>query len=85
MLLGFPLLAESRGYSLVAVHRLLTAVASLVWSTGFRAQASGAVAPGLWSTGSVAVAPGLWSTGSVAVVTRGIFLDQGSNLSLLFL
>ena len=40
--MGFSLV-ESRGYSLAAVHRLLTAVASLV------------AAPRLWSTGSAVV------------------------------
>ena len=47
------LVAASRGYFLVAVHRLLTAVASLV-------------GPGLESTGSVVLALGLSCHGSTA-------------------
>ena len=74
--MGFSLIVVSRDYSRV-VCRLLMAGASCC-----RAQALGA-----WA--SVASAPGLYSTGSVAVTYRlrcsaacGIFLDQGSNLSL---
>ena len=33
---GFSLAAVSRGYSLVTVGGLLTAVGSVVWSMGFR-------------------------------------------------
>ena len=52
--------------------------ASLAGGTGSRARASVVGAPGLQSTGSVPVLQGL--TCSAA---RGVFLDQGSNLSLL--
>ena len=75
----FSLFAASRGHSLVVVRRLPTAVVSLVPEHGL--QGSGL---------SVAVAPRLWSTGLMVVVHRlscsvacAIFLDQGSNLSLL--
>ena len=44
VLMGFSLVAVSRGYSLLVVHRHLIAVASLV------------AAPRLWSTGSVVMA-----------------------------
>ena len=36
---GFSLVVASRGYSPVAMHELLTVVASLSWSTGSRAWA----------------------------------------------
>ena len=36
--MGFSLLAVSRGYFLIAVHRLLTAVASLTANHGFQAK-----------------------------------------------
>ena len=78
---GFSLVAvASRGYSLVAVLKLLTVVASLVAEHGLYlgAQAS-VVVSGLWSTGSVAVAPGLSCS-----TACGIFLVQGSNLCLLY-
>ena len=76
---GFSAVMESRGSSLVAVHRFLTAVASLVAAYGL-----------LGHGGSVAAATGLQSTGSV-VVTRGLSYseahgslpDQGSNPCLL--
>ena len=77
--LGFALVAARGGHSLVAVFRLLIAVASLV--AEHRPSSA-------WA--SVAVAPGLWSAGPMAVVHRlscctacGIFLDQGSCLLLL--
>ena len=45
---GFYLVAASRGYSLVVVHRLLIAVASLVAEHGLQGtQASAVAAPGL--------------------------------------
>ena len=58
--MGFSLVVESRGFSLVAVHRLLIAVASLVaerrlWGE----QASAVVVLGLSSTGSVVMVRGL--------------------------
>ena len=75
MLLGLSLVAESGGYSLVAVCGLLTVVASRVvehrlW--GLRA--SVVAAPGLSSTGLVVEVPGLSFT-----LTCRIFLDQGSS------
>ena len=61
--LGLSLAAASRGYSLVAVHRLLTAVSLLVAEHG---------APG--TQASVDVVHGFsWS------MACGIFLNQGSN------
>ena len=46
--MGFSLVAEIRGYSLVAVHEVLTAVASLaVEHRLYGAQASVVMAPGL--------------------------------------
>ena len=45
---GFPLVAESRGYSLVAVHKFLTVVASFVVEHGlYGMPVSAAAAPGL--------------------------------------
>ena len=72
--IGFLLVAAGRGCSLVAVHRLLVAVACLVAEPGLSVVA----APGLGSTGSVIVAHGLSCSAA-----RGIFLNQGSNLCLL--
>ena len=43
---GFSLVAASRGYSLVAVLRLLIEVAPLLWSTDSRVRASEVVVPG---------------------------------------
>ena len=75
---GFSLVAMSRGYSLVAVHRLLTAVASLVEQGS---AALGPQEPG--HVGTVVAAPGLSNTGSVDRVhglsysaACAIFLDQ---------
>ena len=77
---------RERGHSLVEVHRLLAAGASLIvgrrpWGT----RAAAVAACGLHSCSS-----GLESTGSVVAVhrlicseARGIFLDQGSDLCLL--
>ena len=60
---GLSLVVASRGYSLVAVHRLLIAVASLVAEHGLQStQPSAVVAYGL-----------------SCLVTCGIFLDQGLN------
>ena len=61
MLQGFSLVAASGGYSLVAVFRLLTAVASLVVEHGSRARglqylqlpSSRAQTQYLWRTGLV--------------------------------
>ena len=62
----------SEGYSLVAVCRLLIAVASLFADLGLKGeQASVVVAPGLQSTASVVVA----HSGAC-----GIFPDEGWNL-----
>ena len=67
------------GYSLVAVHELLIAVAFLI-----------AEPQALDKRTSEPVAPRLWSIGSVVVTHRlgchaacGIFPDQGSNPCLL--
>ena len=75
------LVAASRGYSLVSVHGLLTAVASLVAEQGSRV-------PGLqwlWRMGSVVEVSGLSRVDSVVVAhwlscseACGIFPDQGS-------
>ena len=61
-------------YSLVAVHKLLIAVASLVAEYG------------LWHAGSVVVAPRFWNTCSTVGACKlscpmvcGIFSDQGLN------
>ena len=61
----------SGGYSLVVVHRLLIAVASLVVEKGSRVQTPDCR---LQSADSVVVAHGLSCS-----VACGIFLDQGSN------
>ena len=77
---GFSVVAESRGSSLVAEkHRLLIAVASLVAEHGlWGARASAVSGPGLQSTGSIVVAHGLSCS-----TACGIFLDHRSNLCLL--
>ena len=83
---GFSLVSESRGYSLVAVHRLLTVVASMVakhdlsdlWASGAAAYRPSSVLPVLQSTGSTAVMHGLSCPAAC-----GIFLDQGLNLHIL--
>ena len=61
---GFSLFSESRGYSLAAVCRLLSAVAShvalwLLWLKGAKASVFAV-------SGSRAQAPQLWGTGLVA-------------------
>ena len=67
------------GLSLVAVHGLLTAVASLVADHQLQGiRASGVSAPGLWSTGPIVVAHG-----QSCSTACGIFPDEGSNLRLL--
>lgn len=72
----FSPVAVSEGYSLVAVCRLLIAVASLVAEHRLKGeQASVAVNPGLQSTASVVVAHGLSCSASCR-----IFPDEGSNL-----
>ena len=75
---GFSPVVASGGYFVVVIHELLTAVASLAEHGLQGAQASVAVAPGLWSTGSVAVGRGVSCS-----VLCGIFPDQGSKLCLL--
>ena len=75
---GFSLVVASRGYSLVAVCRFLTVVASLdmeQWALG--------------CVGLVAEAPGFESTGLVAVVHElssskacGIFCTRDPTMSL---
>ena len=76
---GFSLVAESEGSSLIAVHRLLTAGASPARGLQeLRHMGSGVAAPTLQSMGSAAVAHGLSCS-----VACGIFPDQGSNLCLL--
>ena len=86
LLLGlfFPLAVVSRGYSLVAVHMLLIAVAFLVVEYGLQTiQASLSVAHGFASCSS----RGLEGTGSIVVAHRlsfsmtcGMLSDQGSNI-----
>ena len=77
---GFSLVAVSGGYSLVAVHGLLIAVASLVPEHGLSgAPSSVAATRGLsrsWLLGSRAQTRGKGLSFSAAC---GIFLDQGSN------
>ena len=79
LLHGLSLVALSGSYFLLAVCRLLIAVASFVAEHRLQAVRASAVA-----------APGLQGTGSAVVVQRlscskacRIFLDQGSNLCLL--
>ena len=60
---GFSLVAMSRGYSVIAIHRLLTAAASLV--AEHRLQARWLQQP--WHVGSAAMARGLSSRGSWAL------------------
>ena len=63
------------GYSLVVVHRLLIAVASLLWGTG-------SMAPGLqefWPVGSTARAHFVVVHGLSCSAACGIFRDQSSN------
>ena len=73
---SLALVVASKGYSLAAGFRLLTAVPSL----GSRAHELHSVgaAHGLQSVGSAVVVHGLSCTAA-----RGIFLDQGMNLCLL--
>ena len=65
-MLAFSLVVESRGYSVVAGHSLLTAVASLVAEhvAALGSQASVAAARGLASCGSQAVEHRLSSRGT---------------------
>ena len=57
---GFSLVVASRGYSLIAVHKLLTAVAYFIVEHGVSgAWASIVLARGLQTTGSVVAAPRL--------------------------
>ena len=73
----FSLVAESGGYSLVAV------CGPRLWSTGSRVR-------GLQFLGSVVAAPGIQNTGSLVMAPGpscsaacGILPDQGSNSCLL--
>ena len=64
--MGFPAVVVSGGYSLVEVHRLRIAVASLaaehgLWVLGPQQ---------LWPMVSGVAAPRLWSTGSVVMMHR---------------
>ena len=67
--LGFSLVAESRGYSLVEVRRLFIVVASLVEEHGLGGFSS--VVLRLQGTGSILVAHGLGCS-----VASGVFLEQ---------
>ena len=72
------LVVVSGAGSLVAVHGLLTAEASLLEEHGLSGKRVSAVAaPGLQSTGSIAAVHGL------SCSACGIFLAQGLNLCLL--
>ena len=82
---GFSLAVASWGCSLVAVHRLLVAVASLAehglweaWVSAVAAHVLCGAALGLWSPGSIVVAHGI-----SCFTACGIFPNQGSNLCLL--
>ena len=76
---GLSLMMVSGEYSLVAVHRLLTALASLIAKHGLKGMwASGVAAPGLPSTGSTGVAYRLSCS-----MACGIFPDPGLNPHLL--
>ena len=76
---GFSLVSASRGYSRVAVHGLLIAVASLVAEHRLQgARASVVVAPGRSSSGSIVVAHRLSCSAPC-----GFFPDQGLNPCLL--
>ena len=77
---GFSVVAESRGSSLVAEkHRLLIAVASLVAEHGlWGARASAVSGPGLQTTGSIVVVHRLSCS-----TARGTFPGQTSSPRLL--
>ena len=78
---SFYLVDMSGGYSLVVVHKLLMAVASLVAERGLSgAQALVVVACGLSNRGSRLSGCG---TGTWLLHACGIFLDRGSNPCLL--
>ena len=78
---GFSLVAASREYSVVSVHRLLTAVASLgehgplghVDFSSCATRAQVVVVPMLWNTGSIVVC------GVSCFQACEIFWDMGSN------
>ena len=77
--MGFSLVLESGGYSLVGVCELLIAVTSLVAEHSLQGtQAAVVVVPGLWSTGSVVVAYRLG-----CFTACGSLPKQGSNPCLL--
>ena len=68
---------SERGATVIVLHELLIAVASLVSEHGlYDARASVVVVSRLWNTGSIIVAHGL----SCSAAYR-VFLDQGSNPS----
>ena len=82
---GFSLVVGNRDFSLVAVHRLLIAVACLVehglqsaWASIAAARGSAVVGLRLCSAGAVVVAHRLSCS-----MTCGIFPNQGSNPCLL--
>ena len=76
---GFSLAAVSRGLSVVAMYRLLIAVASVVAENGLQGpRASVGAAPRRWSTGSIVAAHRL-----SCCEAYGIFPDQGWNPHLL--
>ena len=74
----YSLAVGSKGYSLVAVHRLLAAMAPFVENGLSVTRASVIAAPGLQSPSSVVVAKGL-----SCFTACEIFLDQWLNLCLL--
>ena len=77
--LGLALVAASEGCSLVAVHGLLTVLASLIAEHGLLyTWASVVAANRLRSLGTLVVVPGLSCPAAC-----GIFPDQGSNQCLL--
>ena len=82
---GFSLVVASRAYSLVTVHRLLIAKASLAAEQGLQGASESLVAArGLSSCGSQTLEHRLNSCISqVYSAASGIFLVQGSNSGLL--
>ena len=76
---GFSLVADSGGYSLVAVRRLLIAVASLVVEHRLQSMQ----AQQLWLQDSRGSGSEVVAHGRSCSTACGIFPDQGSNLCLL--
>ena len=77
--MGLTLAVASGGYSLIAVHWLLTVVASLVVENELQGM-SASVVVGTWA--QWLQLPGLehrLNSGLSCSTARGIFLDQGSN------